>query len=147
MALGQGSENFQVAIRVRPPLGREGSGRSFAVKSVPLLGVKGGSGEQISIQTSAGSAGRSERKEFVFSRVFGEADGNKELFDGVAAPLLDFIRAGSGEGAPRSATLFAYGQTGSGKTHTVSGHEDGSGVIPRLVEELYQRCTALHRWR
>jgi len=69
VALGQGSENFQVAIRVRPPLGREGSGRSFAVKSVPLLGVKGGSGEQISIQTSAGSAGRSERKEFVFSRV------------------------------------------------------------------------------
>jgi hypothetical protein len=45
----------------------------------------------------------------------------------------------------RSATLFAYGQTGSGKTHTVSGSggaEADSGVIPRLVAELYDRCSS-----
>ena len=44
----------------------------------------------------------------------------------------------------RSATLFAYGQTGSGKTHTVSGSggAEDSGVIPRLVAELYDRCSS-----
>lgn len=43
----------------------------------------------------------------------------------------------------RSATLFAYGQTGSGKTHTVSGSgAEDSGIIPRLVAELYDRCSS-----
>lgn len=78
----------------------------------------------------------------MFHRVFGEGDGNAEVYTGAAQPLLEFVLGADGQGggqrknALRSATLFAYGQTGSGKTHTVFG--DG-GVVPRLVADLYQR--------
>ena len=45
--------------------------------------------------------------------------------------------------------MFAYGQTGAGKTYTMSGGgdavmmEDGSGIIPRVVHDVFQNIDEL----
>eukprot|EP00397_Hematodinium_sp_SG-2012_P003257 GEMP01003265.1.p1 GENE.GEMP01003265.1~~GEMP01003265.1.p1 ORF type:complete len:954 (+),score=177.23 GEMP01003265.1:144-2864(+) len=36
-----------------------------------------------------------------------------------------------------NATLFAYGQTGSGKTHSLHGSVDNPGVLPRMIDQLF----------
>eukprot|EP01064_Diplonema_japonicum_P009756 TRINITY_DN17205_c0_g1_i1.p1 TRINITY_DN17205_c0_g1~~TRINITY_DN17205_c0_g1_i1.p1 ORF type:complete len:1472 (+),score=381.61 TRINITY_DN17205_c0_g1_i1:179-4417(+) len=36
-----------------------------------------------------------------------------------------------------NATVFAYGQTGSGKTYTMEGTKNDRGLIPRLVNEIF----------
>ena len=38
-----------------------------------------------------------------------------------------------------NASVIAYGQTGTGKTHTMEGYSDneGRGLIPRAIEEIY----------
>ncbi|XP_019121788.2 uncharacterized protein kif16bb isoform X2 [Larimichthys crocea] len=44
-----------------------------------------------------------------------------------------------------NACVFAYGQTGSGKSHTMMGHTDDKGLIPRICEGLF--CEISHRSR
>ncbi|KAG8000001.1 Kinesin-like protein KIF16B [Nibea albiflora] len=44
-----------------------------------------------------------------------------------------------------NACVFAYGQTGSGKSHTMMGHSDDKGLIPRICEGLF--CEISHRSR
>ena len=36
--------------------------------------------------------------------------------------------------------IFAYGQTGSGKTHTMLGHPEQLGMIPRAMKQVCRRC-------
>ncbi|XP_072247731.1 uncharacterized protein kif16bb [Leuresthes tenuis] len=36
-----------------------------------------------------------------------------------------------------NACVFAYGQTGSGKSHTMMGHKEDKGLIPRICEGLF----------
>jgi hypothetical protein len=94
VALGQADHvNFAVAVRVRPPIAREETRRSYTVtpKQLPSGGdgVTAGSehmGEEITVRTSAG--GRELDKEFLFHRVFGEADGNATVYEELARPLL-----------------------------------------------------------
>jgi len=148
VALGQtDGTNFTVAVRVRPPLAREEMhGRSYTIQPQQLAGGCG-VGEEITVRTSVG--GRAVNKDFLFHRVFGERDGNATVYEELARPLLDFVlgqpspcrQRGSRFSGERSATLFAYGQTGSGKTYTVSGNDGNVGIIPRLVTELYERCS------
>lgn len=42
-----------------------------------------------------------------------------------------------------NSTLMAYGQTGSGKTYTIFGskHSADTGMVPRLVESLFEYIT------
>ena len=94
VALGQADHvNFAVAVRVRPPIAREETRRSYTVtrKQLPSGGDgdTAGSehmGEEITVRTSAG--GRELHKEFLFHRVFGEADGNATVYEELARPLL-----------------------------------------------------------
>eukprot|EP01043_Picozoa_sp_COSAG02_P071539 COSAG02_NODE_13112_length_1445_cov_0.667162_1_plen_383_part_01 len=100
------------------------------------------------MQTNVSGDAKTVAKEFAFTRVLSEETDNATVFSEIALPLIDFVTADLGCGhdavkggkiAPRSATLFAYGQTGSGKTHTISGTLGDPGVIPRIIDELYQR--------
>ncbi len=56
---------------------------------------------------------------------FGPEHGNADVYDALAAPLIDLGLKGG------VCTLLAYGQTGSGKTHTIGG------VLDRLGEDLF----------
>eukprot|EP00971_Amphidinium_carterae_P313646 6233828-Amphidinium_carterae.1 len=51
-------------------------------------------------------------------KVFGEQAENRDVYDGVAAGLVESARLGG------VSTMFMFGQTGSGKTHTMSAIQD-----------------------
>ena len=70
---------------------------------------------------------------FTFDHVFDATSQQPEIFEEVAAPLVDAVLDGF------NAVCFAYGQTGSGKTYTMHGAStkgDSRGLMVRSVERL-----------
>ena len=140
------SENFKVAVRVRPPVEREiDSGYGF------FSVVRVDDHNSITIIEYMGIAENDEEREenlkenpllanyhsFTFDFVY-DQDASQEL-----------VYNNSGQSAVLSvlegynATLLAYGQTGTGKTFTMEGfHFDLTdplrGMIPRAVEEIFE---------
>ncbi|KAI9486877.1 MAG: P-loop containing nucleoside triphosphate hydrolase protein [Benjaminiella poitrasii] len=84
---------------------------------------------------------------YSFDRIFKEEASQQDVYDSVASPILSDVLNGY------SCTIFAYGQTGTGKTYTMEGdlgdsdayHELNAGVIPRTIQNLFQRLRTLGR--
>lgn len=72
-------------------------------------------------------------KTFAFNHVFGQDEGQQQIYDKTAAKMVDKLFKGY------NATILAYGQTGSGKTYTMGtgciANEDrrNVGIVPRAV--------------
>jgi len=123
------SQNVIVAVRVRPPNGRE-----LAFGGDCTLAMDG---QQTTI------AGPGKVHQFRYDHSFwshNEIDShfaNQEtVFRCMGKPLLS--RAFEGY----NCCLFAYGQTGSGKSYTMMGErgdKDSRGIIPRFSEEMWNR--------
>lgn len=119
--------SLRVVVRARPMNGRET--REGARRCVEFYD----NANQILINDSAS---------YTFDNVFPDTVDQETVYEKTALPLLDRIFAGF------NATVLAYGQTGSGKTYTM-GTEDNDntdemrrGIIPRLVNALFQRIMA-----
>ncbi|XP_005097334.1 chromosome-associated kinesin KIF4A isoform X2 [Aplysia californica] len=77
---------------------------------------------------------------FTYDFSFGPTDPQGEVYEKACKTLISSIFKGY------NATILAYGQTGSGKTHTMggcyedslTGDEEGMGVIPRVLQDLFQ---------
>ncbi|KAK3904024.1 P-loop containing nucleoside triphosphate hydrolase protein, partial [Staphylotrichum tortipilum] len=78
---------------------------------------------------------REAQGSFTFDRVFDMSCKQSDIFDFSIKPTVDDILNGY------NGTVFAYGQTGAGKSYTMMGtnidEEDGKGVIPRIVEQIF----------
>ena len=80
-----------------------------------------------------------------FHRVHGAATHQAQIFqESGVVDLLEKALAGY------SATVFAFGQTSSGKTYTMTGPDidgpvppDSQGIIPRSLQYLYERVSAV----
>ena len=59
----------------------------------------------------------------------------EDVFEHAGVALLEAVISG------RNACVFAYGQTGSGKTHTMLGHKSDPGLIPRIMQRLFDLVT------
>lgn len=72
---------------------------------------------------------------FKFAQVFPEKASQDDIFERVAAPVVETCLAGY------NGTIFAYGQTSSGKTYTMSGGDswEERGIIPRVFSRLFER--------
>lgn len=70
-------------------------------------------------------------KDFNFDRVFKWDSTQEEVYKYSASPLVENVMGGY------NVTMFAYGQTGSGKTFTMEGTEDMPGIIPRMVQHIF----------
>lgn len=68
------------------------------------------------------------------------ASKQSDIFDFSIRPTVDDILNGY------NGTVFAYGQTGAGKSYTMMGtdmeDEEGRGVIPRIVEQIFASIVA-----
>lgn len=77
---------------------------------------------------------------FTFDRVFDMNSKQSDIFDFSIKPTVDDILNGY------NGTVFAYGQTGAGKSYTMMGtdidNDDGRGVIPRIVEQIFASILA-----
>ncbi|KAL2780687.1 centromere-associated protein E isoform 2 [Daubentonia madagascariensis] len=72
-------------------------------------------------------------KSFNFDRVFHSNETTKNVYEEIAAPIINSAIQGY------NGTIFAYGQTASGKTYTMMGSEDYLGVIPRAIHDIFQK--------
>ncbi|KAL3786277.1 hypothetical protein HJC23_005355 [Cyclotella cryptica] len=95
-------------------------------------------------------------KEYSYSGVFGPNSTQNEIYDSVAAPLVDGLFQDQSGELGESALLFTLGVTNAGKTHTVMGtgfekkkltdknlsdlspHRDW-GIIPRSLHHMLSR--------
>jgi len=103
------NEKIKVAIRIRPPIGRE---KEFEEAiSVP-------NNQTIVIQKSK------QRSEMQFDRVFDTTTTQEQVFEEIRENIDSVLDGYNG-------TIFAYGQTGTGKTHTILGNIGQTGDVSR----------------
>jgi kinesin family member C1 len=138
--------NIRVFCRVRPLLdggeghaaasGGHGSVFQYHTKSRGISAVM--AGQDPAVSTGKASLGGLHAKEFTFDRVFGPTSTQEDVFGEISQLVqsaLDGYRV----------CIFAYGQTGSGKTHTIMGSERDAGMIPRSVQQIFERAERLQK--
>lgn len=136
-ALQELKGNIRVFCRVRPVLQAE---RSSDASMVPVFqyhtksrGISAVLPDRDAARSLDGQASSPYEKKFKFDRVFGPTSTQDDVFGEISQLVqsaLDGYRV----------CIFAYGQTGSGKTHTIMGNEDDLGMIPRSVNQIFERA-------
>jgi hypothetical protein len=71
-------------------------------------------------------------KLFSFRTILNHTSTQSQVFETVAAPLLEEFLHGS------DALIFCYGSTNAGKTYTVSGSDQNPGILKRSLETVVQ---------
>ncbi|GET90749.1 kinesin, putative [Leishmania tarentolae] len=124
-------QRISVAVRIRPPLGRE--------RYEPLCARKADDDRTITISSEETSANVGGVSTFQFDYVFDETDDQVAVYEESVQEMVDHALSGF------SATVFTYGQTGSGKTYTVLGSKssggkvtEGSGAFMRVFDDLFR---------
>ena len=120
------ASNVDVYVRVRPKPTRDARAAGTATVHDDL--------RNLTVRLASARAGPlGMGRTFGFDRVFGESSTQDDIFNEVAAPLVDSVLDGY------NAVCFAYGQTGSGKTFTMHGPSSGDarGLMARSVERLF----------
>ncbi|XP_038625849.1 kinesin-like protein KIF27 isoform X2 [Tachyglossus aculeatus] len=116
--------SVEVAVRIRPLLSQEVlDNHQVCVRKIPNT-------QQIAVGNN---------HTFTFDFAFDENSTQDDIYTRCIQPLVIALLEGY------NATAFAYGQTRSGKTYTMGGEfnaaagEDQKGIIPRAIQELFQR--------
>lgn len=139
------SSNFQVVIRVRPPLQRERSHGVFRPvvqvspdnKSVAIMEYLG---QEVDERERALDIDANPHlcvwQSFSFDFVYEPQATQEFVYDNTARTATQSILEGY------NATVLAYGQTGTGKTHTMegfkyTGSDPARGIVPRSMEEIF----------
>ena len=66
-----------------------------------------------------------------FDLIYNEQDTNRDVYEQTVKKVV----LSSLEGL--NGTVFVYGQTGTGKTHTMTGHQDQIGIVPRAFKQIF----------
>lgn len=94
-----------------------------------------------------------------FTSCYDPAATQEDIFENDVRPLIDVVYSGvvshiiwiarnnELSSTLQTVTVFAYGVTSSGKTHTMQGSKTDPGIIPRAVEALFERQSALERYK
>ncbi|KAF8707454.1 TRAFAC class myosin-kinesin ATPase superfamily Kinesin family, partial [Rhizoctonia solani] len=114
------SAPVRIACRVRPFINSESQDDSVEVLDSSSLSV-----------VNPVDAGK--RFRFNFTSVHGQDATQEQVFESDVRPLLPSVFTG------HTLTIFAYGVTSSGKTHTMQGSATQPGIIPRVMEALFER--------
>ncbi|KAI4316588.1 hypothetical protein L6164_024557 [Bauhinia variegata] len=114
-------EKICVAVRLRPSVSQESfNGNFWKIEE-----------NRISLHKTQGTpiSGCS----YAFDHIFDESSTNASVYKLLTKDIIQ----GAMEGF--NGTAFAYGQTSSGKTFTMNGSETDPGVIPRAVQEIFEK--------
>jgi len=122
-------KNFQVVLRIRPPLPRELDSEKSYQESVR---VETNVGVSINENPNDGTALYNTHR-FTFDRVYDQDCTQEEIYKQTAREAVVSTLQGY------NATVLAYGQTGTGKTFTMEGFDSKElrGIIPRSVEDIF----------
>ncbi|CAB3254311.1 unnamed protein product [Arctia plantaginis] len=93
-----------------------------------------------SLDTATAGHGRRTQhnvsKMYTFSKIFGPACNQKEIFEQVVKDNLRKLPEG------HNFTLLTYGASGSGKTYTLMGTVGSPGLVPRSLEYVFKLVDA-----
>jgi kinesin family protein 3/17 len=157
---GDAARNFNVTIRVRPPLPREiqpykrfhnivqvsSDRRQITVSESVVMGSnQDGAAESVDFNYST--------YVFTFDQCYDQGTDQKTVYELTARPnVMSTLQVGAlAFTAPcrmvqsvwsqgYNATIIAYGQTGTGKTYTMEGLPDPpdvQGIIPRATQDIF----------
>lgn len=73
---------------------------------------------------------RSEQKHYIFDKVFGINSSSYKIFQEIVSPVLT-------KSVHNDLTVLAYGAKGSGKTFTIEGTKLYPGLIPLILDFLF----------
>lgn len=127
-----GAANVQVVLRCRPMNEKEKQ-----IKTNVAISCNEYKGEVSVVQDKSN---HQMDKSFIFDGVFGPKSLQNDLFEQVVVPIIDLALEGY------TCTILAHGQSGTGKTYTMEGEgnmhkdgvfDDGVGVIPRAVQQIF----------
>jgi len=111
------SDSVHVVCRFRPPMSSDLQSKVVAKISDDEVGCTVKTGK--------------DKKTFNFDRCFHWQTSQGDVYRYSGEPLVQQVLRGF------NCTIFAYGQTGSGKTFTMEGEPRNPGIIPRMVEHLF----------
>lgn len=117
-----GSENIKVYLRIRPL--NETEKRESGILTVRKLTDK-------SIGLTESKEMR-QRDKYFFDHVFDMDAGQEDIFEETTLPLLRGLLQGF------NGLVFAYGITNAGKTYTIQGTEHDDGILPRMLDKLFE---------
>lgn len=126
------AHRIKIAARVRPRLDHEIDDEGIQVSHMP------GSLSCINVPNPRDL---SQIFNFPLSSCYDQNSTQEEIFERDVRPLIDVVYSGV------TVTIFAYGVTSSGKTHTMQGTKAEPGVIPRVVEAMFQQKASLQKSR
>ncbi|KAI6127555.1 kinesin-domain-containing protein [Pisolithus thermaeus] len=126
------THRIKIAARVRPRLEHEIDDEGIQVSHTP------GSLSCINVPNPRDL---SQIFNFPLSSCYDQNSTQEEIFERDVRPLIDVVYSGV------TVTIFAYGVTSSGKTHTMQGTKTEPGVIPRVVEAMFQQKASLQKSR
>lgn len=126
------AHRIKIAARVRPRLDHEIDDEGIQVSHMP------GSLSCINVPNPRDL---SQVFNFPLSSCYDQNSTQEEIFERDVRPLIDVVYSGV------TVTIFAYGVTSSGKTHTMQGTKAEPGVIPRVVEAMFQQKASLQKSR
>uniref|UniRef100_A0A1X7UXS9 Kinesin motor domain-containing protein n=1 Tax=Amphimedon queenslandica TaxID=400682 RepID=A0A1X7UXS9_AMPQE len=140
---GGGSDNFKVAVRVRPKIEREKNEGAIDCVSVELVhsAVIITRNEPSKRRPSAfhmeelseNSDSSSNSQNFFFDIVFDPSSSQVMIYDTCAKHIVMSVLEGY------NGSIIAYGQTGTGKSYTIEGGNDEMtrGIVPRASDEVF----------
>jgi len=123
----QNDNTICVCARFRPQNGRE-------KEKGGVVGVDIKNGDSVEIKDPVSG----KLKTYNFDAVFDKDTSQNEVFKKCASHMIPEVIKGF------NCTIFAYGQTGSGKTYSMEGEEGSKGIIPRLVDSLFEAIADQH---
>lgn len=124
------SHKIKIAARVRPRLEHEIDDEGIQVTHTS------GAPSCISVPNPRDV---SQIFNFPLSSCYDQNSTQEDIFERDVRPLIDVVYSGV------TVTIFAYGVTSSGKTHTMQGTKAQPGVIPRVVEAMFEQKASLQR--
>lgn len=92
---------------------------------------------QLNAPKDTKNSSKVEQVTCTFNKVFTEDESQSQIYEQVGIPLVkDFLQGKNG-------LCFMYGITGSGKTHTMNGHSEDGGVLPRCLDSIFNSINDL----
>jgi len=157
--INKNHENQSTTIRTYPPLQ---SNASKVVRGQKRLHSVSHNTDLIFTGSNRNIADSAVKgvKEFNFNQVFGPESSQQEVYDDIAAPLVeglfpkDELTMVGDKLVGQSALLFSYGITNAGKTFTIMGNggrlkrdcvglDDSHGVIPRTIDHMLSKISEM----
>lgn len=125
---GKLQSKMKVAVRVRPALNREDHICVSTDRAAITIFNQKNINENITYKSPT---------------IFDINSNQKDVYADLVQPEVNHILEG------KNVSIFAYGASGSGKTHTMLGSPVDPGIIPRLIQDLFDSfpCQTEHSYK